>query len=641
MASPKDLTNRQYLIIGIFGIVLLSYTIRLYYIQVVSESFSETAQKNVVKDRPLEPARGIFYDRNKEIIVTNTPIFDIQVVPKDLIVEDTLIFAFALQTPFEEAKKKIISAYEYSRFKPSFLKKQVEYQQFSHILEHYWRFKGFKEIIRNTREYKKPIGASFLGYIREVNKRMIEQSGNYYQPGDLSGVTGLEKFYENYLRGKKGMKRVLVDVHGREVGRFQEGIYDIKPDKGVDLQLTIDSELQAFAEEIMQNKVGSIVAIEPQTGEILAFVSSPTYNPSTLSGSFAIEKWDSLRKNPFLPLYNRALLATYPPGSIFKILNAIISLAEGTITPEWVYGCGGGFMRNKGKPRCHAHPAPSNVVSAIQHSCNSFFAAIYVDFLQSKKFKNIYQAYDRWYEWMRQFGVGQYTGVDMPNEKKGLLPNTDFYDKWYRKNGWRAMTIVSNSIGQGEVLMTPLQMANITACIANKGWYIQPHFLKQFIVPQGNKDTLSDPIFSKISIDFSRSVLAKDTIFKYIFDGMELAVEQGTGYLAKVPGISICGKTGTAQNRHGDDHSVFICFAPRENPQIAIAVIVENAGFGGQVAAPIAGLLIEKYLNKEIKDIDKFKEFKEKSFLPQIYTSPNDSSKKNTSTTQLQKPLNQ
>ncbi len=619
MASSKDLKNRQNIVLGIFTITLLVYSARLYYLQVLSENFASSAQKNVVKPIQLEPARGILYDRHKEIIVTNTPIFDLLVLPKEMEVKDTLEFAKAIHISHEEATKKLVWVSEYSKYKPSFFKKQVEYQDYANVLEYYWKYRGFKEVVRNTRDYRKKHGANYLGYIREVNKRGIEESGGYYQAGDLVGTSGLEKYYEKLLRGKKGSKMVLVDVHGREVGSFADGQYDIKPEKGLDLQLTIDSDLQQLAEELMQNKVGSIVAIEPKTGEILAFVSSPTYDPNLLAGSFAAQKWDSLRKNPYLPLYNRALLATYPPGSIFKILNGIIALAEGTIDMDWSYGCGGGFWRNKGRPKCHVHPAPTTIKTAIMHSCNAFFAAVYVDFLQNKKFKNIYESYDRWHHWMKQFGIGEKTGVDLPNEKKGLLPTHNFYDKWYKKNGWRAMTIVSNSIGQGEVLMTPLQMANVTACIANKGWYIQPHFLKNVIKPRNFVDTLEYPTFQKIEIDFSKSVIPKDSIFEVIFDGMELVVEQGTGYLARIPGIRICGKTGTAQNKHGDDHSVFVCFAPRENPQIAVAVIVENAGFGGVVAAPIASFIVEKYLNKEIKNMEKLQEMKNKSFLPTFY----------------------
>ncbi len=593
--------------------------------QVLSEHFASSAQKNVVKPRQLEPARGIMYDRNKEIIVTNTPIFDLLIVPKEMQVSDTVEFANALHITKEEASKKLVAAQEYSKYKPSFFKKQIEYSYYANVLEYYWKYRGFREVIRNTRDYRKAHGANYLGYIREVSKRGIEESNGYYQPGDLVGTAGLEKYYEKLLRGKKGSKMVLVDVYGREVGSFVEGQYDIQPEKGLDIQITIDSDLQEFAEKIMKNKVGSIVAIEPQTGEILAFVSSPTYDPNLLAGSFAAHKWDSLKKNPYLPLYNRALLATYPPGSVFKILNGIIALADGTIDFDWTYGCGGGFWRNKGRPKCHAHPSPTNIRTAIMHSCNAFFAAVYVDYLQNKKFKNIYEAYDRWYEWMKQFGVGEKTGIDLPNEKKGLLPSHNFYDKWYKKNGWRAMTIVSNSIGQGEVLMTPLQMANITACIANKGWYIQPHFLKNVIKPKNFVDTLEYPVFEKKVIDFSKSVIPKDSIFEAIFDGMEWVVEQGTAYNAKIPGIRMCGKTGTAQNRQGDDHSVFICFAPRENPKIAVAVIVENAGFGGVVAAPIGSFIVEKYLNKEIKNTQKLQDFINKSFLPPIYSEKIDS----------------
>ncbi len=609
-----ELKGRQNVLIFAILFVCLSFIVRLYFLQVVSKEFTTSAEKNVIKPSILEPSRGILYDRKGEIIVTNTPIFDIMVVPKMLVIPDTAKFLELLNMPLDELRKKLKLAQDYSRVKPSSLKKQIDRTRFDILLEHQWEYKGLKEVTKNTREYKRKVGANFLGYLSEVTKKDILKSNAYYTMGDLIGASGLERSYEKSLKGKKGNRMLLVDALGKEIGSFGNGIYDTYPIKGVDMEISIDIALQELGENLMQGKIGSIVAIEPKTGEILSFVSAPSFDPTMLTGSEVSQNWSVLQKDSLLPLFNRPLMALYPPGSIFKILNAIVAMSEGTINEHSIYGCAGGFLRNGGRPRCHAHPGPLNVVGAIQHSCNAYFAGLYVDLLKSKKYKNIYSSYDVWYKWMKNFGMGTKTGIDMPNEKPGLLPTEKFYDRWYKKNGWNPFTIISNSIGQGEVTMTPLQMANITACIANKGYFVQPHFFRSFKSAYKDIDSISIPQFQTTHVDFSKSAMHKDSIFKFIFDGMEMAVSNGTGFLAKHDSIVICGKTGTAQNPHGDDHSVFIAFAPKDNPKIAIAVIVENGGFGGDWAAPIASLMIEKYLTNKLKDQAKLDRIISKKF---------------------------
>lgn len=585
---------------------------RLFYLQVISDDFSMRAQKNVVKRKILQPSRGIIYDRNGEMFVTNTPSFDMVIVPGELRMPDTSVFVHYLGVSQDVFHKRLVSAQQYSTLKPSIVEKYISFNKFYGLQEHMWKYEGITFEKRFTRDYTIPVGANFLGYISEVNKKDIDKSSGYYQQGDLIGTSGLERHYEAELRGRKGVKMVLEDVYGREMGVFAEGQYDTLPEKGNDLVVSIDGELQRFAEELMVNKKGAIVAIEPSSGEILTFVSAPVFDPNLLTGTELTRNWRTLARDTLKPLFNRALMARYPPGSIFKVLNALIALQEGTITPNTYYGCAGGFARNKGRPACHGHPSPLNVMGAVQHSCNAYFAGLYVDYLHSSRFDSLTQAYNRWRNYMNLFGVGVKTGVDVPDEKAGLIPSTDFYDRWYGKKRWRGMTIVSNSIGQGEVLMTPLQMANVVCAFANKGWYVRPHFYKGL----KGKPHAETPKFDTVRIPIDTAY------FNIVNEAMFRVVEAGTGYMAKLPDITMCGKTGTAQNPHGKDHSVFFAFAPKDNPKIAVAVIVENATWGGIWAAPIASLVIEKYLTRKVADEARRQRILEADFIHQKSAFP-------------------
>lgn len=593
MQQPE---RRIYVLQGIFGVVVLVYIARLFFLQVVSSDYAASASRNATKRVVLEPTRGILYDRNERLYVTNTPIYDISIVPSELFIPDTTVLEKYLGLSRQDIRKRIEEARRYSPHKASLFEKHIDATVFAPLQEHLWQMSGVYAQVRNTREYLFPVGAGFLGYISEVDKRDIERSQGYYRQGDLIGRTGIERHYEQFLRGRKGVKTVLVDVQGREVGAFAKGRYDTIPEKGEDIVLSVDADLQTYGELLMQNKIGSVVAIEPSTGEILAFVSSPTYDPNLLAGMSTSVNFAQLSADSLLPLFNRPLQAMYPPGSIFKLLVAMTALDVGTLTDQSYYGCAAGFARNGGRPACHLHPTPLTLPGAIQHSCNAFFAGAYVDMMQNHRFKDFNEGFETWRLYMSKFGVGHLLGIDVPNEKSGNLPSANYYNRLYGKGGWKGMTIVSNGIGQGELLMTPLQMANVAALVANKGYYIQPHFFRRFY---------REPNRQIARFDSIRAVNLSNEQFGMITDAMEMVVRAGTGTLGGVEGIQVCGKTGTAENPHGEDHSVFIAFAPKENPKIALAVIVENSGFGGIWAAPIASLLIEKYLTGEVRQAAK------------------------------------
>ncbi len=590
----NDLSIRKWLILGFVAVVLSLYSVRLFYLQVLNPQYRKHAQQNVIKRVTVYPARGVLYDRKGRLYVVNHPEFSIEVIPKLLKIKDTVAFARLLDLSVEQLKELLQKAKSYSMEKPSPLVRYIDQNRFHKIQEFLWQYDGLRIKPQMVRRYYYPYGAHFLGYINEVNKEELKHS-SYYRQGDLIGRTGIERSYERLLRGKKGVRMILEDVLGREMGSYAQGKYDSAAVMGSTLYLTIDVELQGFAERLMQNKRGAIVAIEPKTGEILACVSAPSYDPNLLSGRAFSKHWKQLKNDKInKPLFSRAYQATYPPGSVFKLLNALIALQEGTHRISSVYRCVGGFPRGPGnRPKCHEHPSPLNMIGAIQYSCNAYFAALFYDFMKHPKFKNHYEAYEVWYRYMKQFGVGRRLGVDIPNESAGFLPTARYYDRHYGKWAWSPMTIISNAIGQGEILMTPLQMANVAAMIANKGYYIVPHFVKAV----RGEDRKIKPL------KFDTFKVAIDTMyFNRIIQAMELAVRAGTGYWGRVQGIRVAGKTGTAQNPHGKDHSVFIAFAPVEDPKIAVAVVVENAGFGGTWAAPIASLIIEKYLKGTIQN---------------------------------------
>ncbi len=601
----NDLRERRFVLLIAFGLLLFVFIVRLFYLQIVSRDYSATADKNVIKRNELVPTRGVVYDRNMRTYVTNSPIFELSIVPRDLAIPDTGVFLRYLKLDTVTFRRRVKTAVEYNKHKASVLEKQIDASQYTRLQEHLWATTGVTTVVRNTRNYLYPVGGNFLGYISEVNKKDIEKGTGYYSQGDLIGASGLERHYESDLRGQKGVRNVMVDVHGREAGPFADGRFDTIPVKGRDIQISIDAELQLFGEALMRNKIGSIVAIEPATGEVLAFVSGPSFNPNLLTGAETSTNWKQLSGDTLKPLFNRPLMAMYPPGSIFKILNALAALEEGTATEHTYYNCGGGFARNGGRPKCHMHPSPLNLSGAIQHSCNAYFAGMYLDMLHNPKFSSFTGAFSIWRDHMNKFGVGHRVGVDIPNEKSGALPSEQMYNKWYGAGRWFGMTIISNSIGQGELLMTPLQMANVVAMLANRGYYVQPHFLKSFVGNSKQAVQHYDTIRTAINPQH----------FDVVVNAMEKVVTEGTGFMAAIPDVTVCGKTGTAENPHGEDHSVFFAFAPKDNPKIAIAVIVENAGWGGTWAAPMAGLMIEKYLKGEISDAYKLERILKADFV--------------------------
>jgi len=443
-----------------------------------------------------------------------------------------------------------------------------------------------------VRSYNPPIAAHLLGYVGEVDDRDIKNNP-YYQQGDYIGVSGIERSYEHVLRGKKGVRIFMVDVHNRIKGSYEQGKFDTIAVPGKNITSTIDAKLQEYGERLMQNKIGSIVAIEPKTGEVLAMISSPTYDPNLLVGRQRAANFKVLQQDSLKPIFNRSIMALYPPGSTFKVVNALIGLQEGVVTPDTRYACYGGYTVGRGVG-CHNHPSPTNLIQSIQVSCNTYYCHVFRNIIDKKEFGSVENGFSAWKRHVESFGYGNKLNIDLPHELKGIVPSVSFYDKYFRKGGWSSLTIISLAIGQGELSVTPLQMANLVATIANKGYYIAPHVVKSI-----EGDTLNSLYRER------HNTTIEPKYFDYIIEGMDLAVNgaPGSGSTARIaalPDIRICGKTGTAQNPHGKDHSVFFAFAPKDDPKIAISVYVENAGFGATWAAPIASLMIEKYLNDSI-----------------------------------------
>lgn len=595
-----NLSHRGFIVSVFIGVIFFSFIARLFTIQVLNKSYEAQATENVIKNKTITPARGTIYDRDTVVYVANTPEFDLMVTMKELVIPDTNHLCQTLGINKEELIKKLKEVKlrrDYSPMKDvSFMRNIAPIDRYT-MEEQMWDYYGFSFSQYNTRNYLYPVGAGFLGYISEVDSNQIKKMPeNHYQNGDLVGKAGIEKSYETELLGKKGIHLVIKDVHNREVGSYLDGKQDQQEVAGKGIMLGIDLELQKLGEELMQNKKGSVVAIEPSTGEILAFVSAPTFDPNMLSGTELKKNWNALQSDPNKPLYTRPTMATYPPGSIFKLALSLAALNDGVITANTHYGCGGGFSRNRGKPHCHGHGPTGGLNGAIQYSCNSYFAAVYFDFLMNHpKYNNLYDAYHSWYNYMVRLGVGQKLKIDLPSEKSGQVPSSDMYDdpkRWYGKNRWVANTVISNAIGQGEILMTPLQMANLAAIIANRGYYIQPHIVKAL------KGT--DNKWNLLKFPKTESGIAAQH-YETVINAMADVVRAGTGKRSAIDNIQICGKTGTVQNPHGGDHSVYICFAPKDNPKIAIGVIIENAGAsGGSWAAPLSGVMIEKYLTDTI-----------------------------------------
>lgn len=586
--------NRQYIIIGIFILIFLAIVLRLFSLQVVDHSYRLSASNNVLRYVTQYPARGLVYDRNGELLVYNQAAYDLMVIPRQTLPFDTTEFCEILEITKEQVDQRLSRAKEHSSFRPSIFLKQVSAQTYARLQEKLFKFPGFYVQPRTLRAYPHQIGSHFLGYVGEVNERTINEDP-YYKMGDYIGISGLEAAYEEELRGKKGVNVYLVDVHNRIKGSYAEGRYDTLAVLGKDLITSIDLQLQQYGEELMQNKIGGVVALEPATGEILAMISSPNYDPNLLVGRPRTENFRNLEADTLKPLFNRSVMALYPPGSTFKVVNALIGLQEGVVVPQTQYSCDGRYRVGRGVG-CHYHFSPTDLVSSIQVSCNTYYCHVFRNIIDQSAQGNVEEGFTIWKKHVESFGFGKKINIDQPNELAGIVPSIEFYDRYFRKGGWNSLTLISLAIGQGELGTTPLQMANMTSAIANRGWYHTPHFVKAI----DNQPDI-DPAY------LVKNYTTIDSVwYNYVVEGMYLAVngEPGSGSTARIaaiPGIDVCGKTGTSQNPHGKDHSVFVAFAPKDNPQIAVAAYIENAGWGASWAAPIASLMIEKYLTGEVK----------------------------------------
>jgi penicillin-binding protein 2 len=587
--SYVNLSNRKFTIGLIFLVIGVIFLIRLFYVQVLNDKYKSDSDHNVLREIIQYPARGLIYDRNGLLLVYNEAAYDLMIIPKQMEEMDTLAFCELLGITKEDFIQKYTKARNYSRYKPSVFEKEISSEEYAKIQEKLFEYPGFFVQTRTLRKYPRKSAAHILGYIGEVNQSDIEKN-KYYKSGDYIGKSGVELSYEELLRGKRGVKRVLVDVHNREKGSFNGGLSDTMAVTGQTIYITIDAQLQEYGELLMGNKKGSIVAIEPQTGEILALISAPAYDPNELVGRDVKKNYPILLKDEVKPLFNRALMASYPPGSIFKAVQALIGMQEGVITENSGFSC---ITTNVG---CHNHPTATDVSSSIKMSCNPYYYSVFKRILMQGKSKSIFKDSEiglaNWSLKVRKFGLGQRLQTDLPGIKSGVVPDVAFYNKWYGEGRWAFSTIRSLGIGQGEVEIIPLQMANLAAIISNRGYYYTPHLIKRV------KDQDTIPSIYRIKKDVG--VEAK--YFNPILDGMQRVIEEagGTARRARIDSVEVCGKTGTAQNPHGEDHSIFMAFAPKNNPKIAIAVFIENAGFGGTWAAPIASLMMEKYLHDTI-----------------------------------------
>lgn len=585
-------SNRSGTVKIIFLVVGVIFIARLATLQLFDKEYKEKAKNQSLRNITQYPARGLMYDRNGGLLVYNEAVYDLMVIPRMVKDLDTNYFCNALGISREDFLARMEKAYSYSPYSASIFMKQISKEEFGRWENLLYKFKGFYISKRTLRLYERPIAAHVLGYVGEVNEHDLEENP-YYKRGDYIGKSGLEASYEEQLRGVKGKKIMQVDVHNREIGSYMHGQLDTMPLEGMNLYTTIDADLQEYAEKVMANKRGCIVAIEPATGEVLTLLSAPCYDPNLLVGRIRGENFVKLNEDISKPLFNRALQAQYPPGSIFKVAQAMIALHLGVITPST------GFVCDK-VLGCHNHPSAHSVQEAIKMSCNPYFYYTYRRVIQQGRYKNIYKdsqyGLTVWHDYMNRFGFGTRLGLDLPNVKRGNIPDTAFYNKWYGKERWAFTTIYSNSIGQGEVEVVPIQMANLAAIVANKGFFYTPHLVRYY-----GPDSIRNPEF----YERHETGIEKE-YFEIAQRGMYDVVHGagGTAHKADVPGIAVCGKTGTAEN-YGNDHSVFIAFAPMENPKIAVAVYVENAqGGGGTWAAPIASLIIEKYLKGEVERKD-------------------------------------
>jgi penicillin-binding protein 2 len=573
----------------IFASVAVAYLVRLFSLQILEINiWGPKGERNAFRHIREDPPRGLIFDRNGEKLVDNEIIYDLMVVPRNICSFDTLEFCNILNIDTSDFNKRITRAKNYSTYAPSLFARRLSPQLHAFLTERLYKFKGFYIYPRTVRKYYTHAAAHSLGYITEVNYDDL-QKDPYYYIGDYIGRSGIERSYETELRGEKGHRVILVDNLGREQGAYNDGLDDVSAVPGKNIWSSIDKNLQEYGELLMQGKRGSIVAIEPATGEILCMVTSPSYDPSLLtgterSGNYVKLHHDSINK----PLFNRALNAMYPPGSTFKVANALVFQQVGTVNEHTLYYCQMGYAYWNRVLGCHGHPTPLDVSGSVQHSCNAWYCRGFNAMLSNKKrYKTTREGYEDWRKHILKLGFGQKFNSDLPYENAGIIPSADFYDKAYGKDKWKANSIISISIGQGEICATPMQLANLAAIIANKGYYYPPHLVRAIAY----KDSLNSRFTEKISADIDAKY------FKGVVEGMERAVLAGTARNASVPNVRVAAKTGTAENPPRKSHSLLICFAPIDNPQIAVSIIVENGGFGATWAAPIASLIMEYYLN--------------------------------------------
>ena len=592
MRKNYKLASRRFIIGGFITAVVIIYLIRLFTLQVSDDQYKLNAESNAFLKKTIYPARGLIYDREGRLVVFNQPAYDIMLIPKDVHNLDTTAFCSLLNITVDQFKdlwadmKNPRKNPGYSAYTPQKLLSHISVEDYGRLQEKLYMFPGFYIQTRTVRQYNYAAGANILGNIREVSSEDLKRD-DYYRRGDYTGDLGVEKSYEEALRGTKGMEILMRDALGRIKGRYEEGAQDIAPISGSNLKLAIDMELQQYGESLMKDKIGAIVALEPSSGEILALVTAPNYDPSLLVGKERGKNYAQLVLDPLKPLYDRSIQGAYPPGSTFKPTQGLIFLQEGVITENTAYPCYHGYI-NGLRVGCHGHGSPLPLKPALQTSCNAYFCWGFKNMIDKRGTKP-YDQLIKWKDYLVDMGYGYRLGVDLPHESRGFIPNSEFYSKSFRGPKWSANSIISVSIGQGEVLATPLQIANLCATIANRGWFYTPHVVKE----------ISDSIIGEQYREKRGPKINKE-YYESVAEGMRMAVTGGTCRLANLPGLEVCGKTGTAQNPHGKDHSVFMGFAPYHDPKIAVAVYVENAGFGATFGVPIGSLIIEKYLKGEI-----------------------------------------
>ncbi len=607
--------NRQYTIIGMFVLVGLVYLSRLAYLQLFDDSYSLESSSNSIKRTIEIPYRGQVYDRSGKLLVFNTPVYDLYVTPKKARIPDTLAFCRMMDLTQPEFDSIMNLAKAYSMVKPSLFLRQLSKEDYARIQDALVDYRGFEPQMSSMRTYPAHTLANALGYVSEISKKKLDaQEYPYYRQGDYVGHNGLEEQYETTLRGRRGVKFVMQNVRGVAKGSFKNGEFDTLAIAGQNLYTGIDLEVQRYADSLMQNKVGSVIAIEPATGEILVSVSAPTYDPNLLSSRFFSKNYSRLIRNPYKPLINRPIMSSYRPGSTFKLIEALVAQQQGSLHIHTVYSHAGAPMR------CHCRGSNS-LRGAIQNSCNPYFYYVFRKLIYHNGNPNTFKAtaigLAWWHEQVSQFGIGQKLGIDLPSELRGNLPTVSYYDKVYGgENTWKFSNVASLAIGEGELLISPLKLANLAATIANRGYYVAPHYVKGI-----GKAGVGVPAHYR---ERHQTGIAPE-YFLPVIEGMRLAITNGTGKSANLPGIDMCGKTGTSQNAkfgHKSDHSIFVGFAPMNNPKIAIAVFVENAGWGGSAAAPIAGLVAERYLKRKTEATALDKKMKAANFMPTLRLIP-------------------